>query len=165
MSKAVRLECLGRDLLGNEGNCPTKTARKIWKLPVKQLPFLSPIHWDIFSGQPKQTPTVQMLWWALGVCVSNVLCWKVSLPGAGGLEPDHLQAPFWPKPFCESINACNCWMALWEGVVSGLSVISSEVSSRLFQSNWFRKPLEQPQKDERGSKLTDSWYQWPSPFR
>lgn len=75
----------------------------------------------------------QMLWWALGVCVSNVLCWKVSLPGAGSLEPDHLQVPFWPKPFSESVNTCNWWMALWEGVVSGLSVISSEVSFRLFQ--------------------------------
>lgn len=46
-------------------------------------------------------------------------------------------------------------MALGKGVVSGLSGISSEVSFSLFQSNWYRKPLEQLQKmNEAASSLT-----------
>lgn len=36
--------------------------------------------------------------WAL----SNLVYWKLSLPIAGGLELDHLQGSFQPKPFYDS---------------------------------------------------------------
>lgn len=46
-------------------------------------------------------------------------------------------------------------MTLQKGVVSGLSGISSGVSFRLSQSNWYRKPLKQLQKmNEAASSLT-----------
>ena len=35
--------------------------------------------------------------------LSNLGWWKMSLLMAGGLEPDHLQGPFQPKPFYDSM--------------------------------------------------------------
>jgi len=37
----------------------------------------------------------------------STLGWgKVSLPTAGGLEPDDLYGPFQPKTFCDSMKLC-----------------------------------------------------------
>ena len=35
--------------------------------------------------------------------LSNLVWWKMSLLMAGGLEPDDLQGPFQPLPFCDSL--------------------------------------------------------------
>lgn len=37
---------------------------------------------------------------------SNLVCWKVSLPMARGLELDHLEGLFQHKPFYDSKRQC-----------------------------------------------------------
>ena len=48
-------------------------------------------------------PSVEVFKARLDGALNSLVWWKVSLPMAGGLEPDDLQGPFQPKLFCGSV--------------------------------------------------------------
>jgi len=61
-------------------------------------------HWHRLPREAGAAPSLAVFKAMLDGALSNLVWWKVSLPIAGGLEPDDLQGPFQPKPFCDSMT-------------------------------------------------------------
>jgi len=60
-------------------------------------------HWHRLPREAVSAPSLAVSKARLDGALSNLVRWKVSLPMAGGLEPDDLQGPFQPKPFYDSM--------------------------------------------------------------
>jgi len=60
-------------------------------------------HWHRLPRAAVAAPSLSVLKARLDGALSNLGWWKVSLPMAGGLEPDDLQGPFRLLPFCDSM--------------------------------------------------------------
>jgi len=59
--------------------------------------------WPRLPREAVAAPSLAGLKARLDGALSTLGWWKMSLPMAGGLEPDDLQGPFPPKPFYGSI--------------------------------------------------------------
>ena len=61
--------------------------------------------WHRLPREAVAAPSVAVFKARLDGALSNLVWWKVSLPMAGGLQWDHLQDPFQPKPFYDSVTS------------------------------------------------------------
>jgi len=55
--------------------------------------------WHRLPREAVAAPSLEGFKARLDGALSNLGWWKMSLPMAGGLEPDELSGPFQPKPF------------------------------------------------------------------
>ena len=61
--------------------------------------------WPRLPREAVAAPSLAVFKARLDGALSTLVWWKMSLLMSGGLEPDDLQGPFQPKPFCDSLNA------------------------------------------------------------
>ena len=60
--------------------------------------------WPRLPREAVAAPSLAGLKARLDGALSTLGWWEMSLLMAGGLEPDDLQGPFQPKPFCEDMK-------------------------------------------------------------
>jgi len=59
--------------------------------------------WPRLPREAVAVPSLAVLRARLDGALSTLVWWKMSLLMGGRLEPDDLQGPFQPKPFCDSM--------------------------------------------------------------
>ena len=83
--------------------------KKLWKRKIrldirkKFFTMRAVRPWHRLPREAVAAPSLAVLKARLDGALSTLGWWKMSLLMAGGLEPDDLQGPFQPKPFCDSV--------------------------------------------------------------
>ena len=85
--------------------CKLKDGRFRLDIRKKLFPMRVVRPWPRLPTEAVAAPSLAVLKARLDGALSNLVWWEMSLLMVGGLEPDDLQGPFQPKPFCDSMIA------------------------------------------------------------